>query len=234
MDKKRGLMLITATVLLIALAFLFITGTGFLDTLNGSSTPAKEAEPPATGEVSEPVEEPALPIEERFPAEKELVVQIEGTEEKIIGRLTIGKNESYIIYIDEERYKMVAGQEADPDMIVPKEALPEGYPEVSMAILHTPDIAPADRAVELAEHLKAVFPDLKESEKVEEPVEGFLLHSIANGGQEWDDPVINAYVVSDGQQGSFTLSEKYFLEAAEGHGARFYSMAQEFMAIAPE
>ncbi|WP_416143899.1 hypothetical protein [Planococcus koreensis] len=234
MDKKRGLMLITATVLLIALAFVFITGTGFLDTLKGSSTPAKETEPPATGEVSEPVKEPALPIEERFPAEKELVVQIEGTEEKIIGRLTIGKNESYIIYIDEERYKMVAGQEADPDMIIPKEALPEGYPEVSMAILHTPDIAPADRAVELAEHLKSVFPDLKETEKVEEPVEGFLLHGIANGGQEWDDPVINAYVVSDGQQGSFTLSEKYFLEAAEGHGARFYSMAQEFMAIAPE
>ena len=234
MDKKRGLTLIAATVLLIALALLLIAGTGFLDKPQGSNAPEKEPEPPATGEVSEPVEEPLPPIEERFPAEKEMAVQIEGTEEKIIGRLNIGKNGSYIIYIDEERYKMVSGQEADPDMIVPKEALPKGYPEVSMAILHTPDTAPAERTAELAEQLKATFPDLKEAERVEEPVKGFLLHGIANGGQEWNDPVIHAYVVSDGQQGSFTLTEKYFLEAAEGHGARFFAMAKEFMAVALE
>lgn len=234
MDKKRGLMLITAPVLMIALALLLITRTGFLDRLEGSSAPEKGPEPPATGEVSEPVEEPALPIEERFPAEKEMVVQIEGTEEKITGRLHIGKNESYIIYIDEERYKMVSGQEADPPMIVPKEALPEGYPEVSMAILHSPDTAPVERTAELAEQLKASFPDLKEAERVEEPVQGILLHGIADGGLEWDDPVIHVYIVSDGQQGSFTLMEKYFLEAAEGHGARFYAMAKEFMALAPE
>lgn len=231
MDKKRGLMLITATVLLIALAFLLITGTGFLNTLQGSNAPEKEPEPPATGEVSEPAKEPALPIEERFPVEKDIVVPIEGTEEKITGRLTIGKNESYIIYIDEERYQMMAGQEADPDLIVPKEALPAGYPEVSMAILHAPDTAPAERTAELAEQLKASFPDLKEAESVREPVDGFLLHGIADGGQDWDDAVIHAYVVSDGQQGSFTLTAKYFLEAAEGHGARFYAMANEFMPI---
>lgn len=53
---------------------------------------------------------------------------------------------------------------------------------------------------------------------MEEPVNGFLLHGIADGGQD----------------GSFTLTERYFLEAAEGHGARFYSMAEEFMAVAPE
>lgn len=231
MDKKRGLVLIAATILLSALALLLIIGTGFLDKPQGSSAPEKAPEPPATREVSEPAEEPALPIEERFPAEKDIVVSIEGTEEKIAGRLTIGKNEAYILYIDEERYKMVSGQAADPDVIVPKEALPEGYPEVSMAILHTPDTAPADRAAELAEQLKTSFPDLKEAERVREPVEGFLLHGIADGGQEWDDAVIHAYVVSDGQQGSFTLTEKYFLEAAEGHGARFYAMAKEFMPI---
>lgn len=233
MDRKRTVLLIAATVMLIAAAWLVIAGTGFFDKLQGSSAPEKESSPP-TGEVSEPVKEPAPPLEERFPSEKEMVVQIEGTEEKITGRLNIGKSESYIIYIDEERYEMEPGQEEEPDMIVPKEALPEGYPEVSMAIMHTPGTAPAERVAELAGQLKASFPDLKEAEGVEEPVKGFVLHGIADGGQGWDNPVINAYVVSDGQQGSFTLTERYFLEAAEGHGARFYSMAEEFVAVAPE
>ncbi|HSP22552.1 MAG TPA: hypothetical protein VLQ20_09490 [Planococcus sp. (in: firmicutes)] len=233
MKKTRAVLLIAATAMLIATAGLVIAGTGFFDKLQGSNVPEKESAPP-TGEVSEPVEEPAPPLDERFPSEKELVVQIEGTEEKIPGRLNIGKNESYIIYIDEERYQMELGQEADPDMIVPKEVLPEGFPEVSMAIVHTSGTAPAERVAELAGQLKTSFPDLSEAEGVEEPVKGFVLHGIADGGQEWDDPVIHVYVVSDGQKGSFTLTERYFLEAAEGHGARFYSMAAEFMAIASE
>lgn len=154
--KKRA-------VLLVAAAWLVITGTGFLDKLQGSSAPEKESAPP-TGEVSEPVGVPAPPLEERFPPENEMALQIEGTEEKITSPLNIGKNESYIIYVDEERYKMVPGQEAEPDMIVPKEALPEDYPEVSMAIMHTPGTAPAERAAELAGQLKVSFPDLKEAE----------------------------------------------------------------------
>lgn len=233
MEKRRLVLLIAAAVLMSVAAWLLVFGTGFLEELQGANAPQQESAP-AAGKVSRPAEEPAPPLEKQFPLEKEMLVQIEGTEEKITGRLTSGKNESYIIYIDAERYKMVPGQEAVPDMIVPKEPLPAGFAEVSMAIEYTPGTSPAERTAELAGQLKASFPDLKEAAEVEEPVDGFILHGIADGGQQWDDAVITVYVASDGQQGSFTITERYFLEASEGHGARFYSMAREFKAVAPE
>ena len=64
-----------------------------------------------------------------------------------------------------------------------------------------------------------------------EPVEGYQLHGIQNGGQKWDDEVVHAYVISNGKEGSFVITERYFLEAAEGHGARFYAMLQEFQIL---
>ena len=64
------------------------------------------------------------------------------------------------------------------------------------------------------------------TEAVTEPLEGYNLHGIS--GSEWDSPVTNVYVVDNQNDGSFVITEKYFLEAAEGHGARFYAMLQEF------
>ncbi|MFD1864476.1 hypothetical protein [Planococcus chinensis] len=167
-------------------------------------------------------------IKELFEPEKQAVQSIEGTDEKNEVQLNEGKNAEYVIYIDEERYKMIKGAGDEPDVITTKEPLPEKFPEVSMTIEQVPDTAPDVLVGRIEEELKAEFPDLREVEQVEEPVAGYQLHGIANGGQAWDDPVVHAYVIRNGNGGSYVITERYFLEAAEGHGARFYAMLQEF------
>lgn len=185
-------------------------------------------------EAGEKEKEEKAPLKENFEEEKEVVVQIEGTEEKVLMHLNKGKDCDYIIYIDEERYKMVSGEGDKPDAITTKEELPENFPEVSMTIEHVPDTAPEVLVEEFEAELKAEFPDLQEVEQVAKPVQGYQLHGIANGGQQGNDPVVHAYVISNGQSGSFVITERYFLEAAEGHGARFYAMLTEFHIVEPE
>ena len=113
-----------------------------------------------------------------------------------------------------------------PDIITTKEPLEEKYPEVSMEIKQITDKSPEDMVSTLEKELKAEYTNVTETERVTEPIEGFKLHGIS--GSEWDSPVTNVYIVDNKNGGSFVIREKYFLEAAEGHGARFYAMLQQF------
>lgn len=166
-------------------------------------------------------------MKDMFVPEKEIIQSIEGNEEETSVNLKEGKDSEYIIYIDEERYKLVAGVESD--IITTKEPLEERYPEVSMEIKQFTDIAPLEMVSTLETELASEYTKVTETESVTEPLEGFKLHGIS--GSEWDSPVTNIYVVDNLNGGSFVITEKYFLEAAEGHGARFYAMLQEFEII---
>ena len=53
-------------------------------------------------------------------------------------------------------------------------------------------------------------------------------------GQEWDSPVEVRDYISDEQGGCFRITSRYFLEAAEGHGARFAAMVDTFTVIPPQ
>ena len=166
-------------------------------------------------------------MKDMFVPEKEINQSIEGNEEETNVNLQEGKNSEYIIYIDEERYKLVQGEESA--IITTKEPLEERYPEVSMEIKQVTDMAPQEMVSILEEELSSKYTKMTETESVTEPVEGFKMHGIS--GSEWDSPVTNVYVIDNLNGGSFVITEKYFLEAAEGHGARFYAMLQEFKII---
>lgn len=163
-------------------------------------------------------------IKDMFVPEKEIIQNIEGQDEETDVNLNVGANSDYIIYIDEENYKMIQGEDAD--IITTKEPLPERYPEVSMEIRQFPNDLPADLVKKVEADLKKDFPELREIEEVTEPVEGYLLHGL--NGQDWDAKVVHTYVISNGKEGSFVITGKYFLEAAEGHGARFHHMLKSF------
>ncbi|SDO20092.1 hypothetical protein SAMN05518871_11217 [Psychrobacillus sp. OK028] len=165
-------------------------------------------------------------IKDLFVPEKEIIQSIEGNEEETNVNLQEGKDSEYIIYIDEERYKLVNGK--DSDIITTKEPLEERYPKVSMEIKQFKDITPEEMVSTLETELAAEYTKIT-TETVTEPVNGYKLHGIS--GSEWDSPVTNVYVVDNLNGGSFVITEKYFLEAAEGHGARFYAMLQEFEII---
>lgn len=163
-------------------------------------------------------------IKDIFVPEKQITQSIEGTDEETKVVLQEGKDAEYVIYIDEERYKLIKGEKSD--IITTKEPLEERYPEVSMEIEQFNDVSPKEMVTILETELAAEYTNVTETESVTEPVEGFKLHGIS--GSEWNSPVTNVYVVDNKNGGSFVITEKYFLEAAEGHGARFYWMLQQF------
>lgn len=163
-------------------------------------------------------------IKDMFVPEKEIIQNIEGMDEETNVQLNEGKDSKYVIYVDETSYKMIKGKESD--IITTIEPLPEKYPEVSMEIMQVADEKPEELVKKIEAELKKDFPDLRAVEKVTEPVEGFLLHGLNGNG--WDAKVVHAYVISNGKEGSFVIMEKYFLEAAEGHGARFSYMLESF------
>ena len=163
-------------------------------------------------------------VKDMFVPEKEIIQNLEGQDEHTNVTLNEGKDSEYVIYVDEERYKMVKGEDAD--VITTSEPLPDGYPEVSMEIRQFPTDKPEDLVKEIEEELKIDFPELRPMETVTEPVEGYWLHGLTES--VWDGKVIDVYVMSNGKDGSFVITENYFLEAAEGHGARFTHMLQSF------
>ena len=167
-------------------------------------------------------------IRKYFEPEKKVENEIEGNKETIDSRLQ-QSDMGYVIYYDKERYKIV--EDGDTDRIVTKETY-EGYPEVYMEISQDKDSAPEELAAQFEEELKVDFSKVDAAQKVTEPVEGITIHAI-DGGTEWDDEVVNYYLVDNTQGGTFVIKQKYFLEASEGHGARFYNMLKEFT-IVPE
>ncbi|SES22855.1 hypothetical protein [Psychrobacillus sp. OK032] len=167
-------------------------------------------------------------IKDMFEPEKEITQSIEGTEEETDVVLQEGKDAEYVIYIDEARYKLVKGENFD--IITTKEPLEERYPEVSMKIEQFKGLTPEEIVASKETELASEYSKVTATESVSDPVEGYKLHAI-DGGTEWDSPVTNVYVVDNKNGGSFVITEKYFLEAAEGHGARFYAMLKQFVII---
>lgn len=165
-------------------------------------------------------------IRQYFESEKRVEIEVEGDKEIIDSKLQQSEM-GYVIYYDQERYKVI--ENGDSDRIVMKEIY-EGIPEVYMEISQDKDKTPEDLAATLEEELKVDFDKVNPAEKVTEPVEGIYIHAI-DGDTNWDDEVVNYYLVDNTQGGTFIIKQKYFLEASEGHGARFYSMLKEFVVI---
>jgi len=165
-------------------------------------------------------------IKQYFEPKKQVEENIEGMPEDKEIVLQDTKS-GYIIYIDEERYKLV--EEQDRDVIVPNPPLDDMYPEVSMSIEQVEDETPEEAIVRLQKELAEQYATVKEPEAVTKPLNATLLSAI--DGNEWNSPVSKVYVLSNERGGSFIITEKYFLEASEGHGARFYYALEQFQIV---
>ncbi|KUP06504.1 hypothetical protein Q75_08230 [Bacillus coahuilensis p1.1.43] len=160
--------------------------------------------------------------------EKEITTELEGQTEQEMVQLQ-KSNEEYIIYFDESRYNLLEGE--DKDQIVLNEPLPEEYPKVLMEI-QTMTTSLEDTIETLHEEAIIAYEEVSPISDIEEPLKGKEFRSIGgSGGQEWDDPVIKTIVVPNPNGGTFVFTQYYFLEAAEGHGARFTQMLTEFQTI---
>ncbi|NLO81962.1 MAG: hypothetical protein GX094_02755 [Clostridiales bacterium] len=160
--------------------------------------------------------------------EKNIVQDIEGQKEDT--RVNLKEGSGYVIYIDENNYQMI--KQDGKDKIIPKNNLDSSFPEVYLAIQHVKDKTLLDMVPLIEEELKASFEYVDNYGTVEKPVKSISLY--ARSELEPRAPIVTYYLVDDNQGGSYVIEQRLFLEAAEGHGARFYHMLKEFKVINPQ
>ncbi|WP_202080930.1 hypothetical protein [Caldalkalibacillus salinus] len=172
-------------------------------------------------------------IRQWFEPEKEIEQELEGMPEETDVNLHEGESKSeeeadFIIYVDEERYEVIEND----DVFRIEADIPADYPDVYMEITQNTSIDPQDAINEIHDTLLDTYPVVRDIEQVEDPVSGYSVRAL--GGQEWDSEVVVYYVVSNELEGSFIIKQQYFLEAAEGHGARMFHMLREFQVVRGE
>jgi len=160
--------------------------------------------------------------------EKSIVQEIEGQPEK--NKVSLQQSSiGYTIYFDKDRYKMV--KEEGKDKIVPKTPLPSKYPPVFMEIYQVKDRDPDTLRKQLELQLKDEYPEVHYKGEVQQPLKSLLIS--AKSGNKWNDTLDRYYLVDNTQKGTFVVRQRFFIEAEEGHGARFYHMLKEFRLVTP-
>lgn len=166
-------------------------------------------------------------FKEIFAPKKEVTLNLEGMPEN--KELTLNESKmGYIIYYDEDLYTLTSQE--DKDLIEPKQKASYA-PEVFMKITQTASKNPQEIAAELENQLKSKYKYvIKENET--EPVKGIMIK--AKSGNKGEDVIIKYHVIDNTKGGAIVIKEQYFLEAAEGHGARFHAMIKEFKLVNSE
>lgn len=173
-------------------------------------------------------------LKDMFVEEKEQEIEIEGHKEDTEVHLETNEELRYIIYVDESMYKMEKGDTSD--RIVPKDDLPEKYPEVSMEIKRKKDTTVEETVALIKEEIESDGLTVNREEKIDTPINGTVIKGIGDEytnehgktGHQWDTP-IHRYHITEAEDGQlFVIKQKYFLEAAEGHGARFHYLLESF------
>lgn len=132
----------------------------------------------------------------------------------------------YVIYVDESRYYTETVDGAD--RIVPLD-FPEDYPPTYMEIRQDTERTPDEIAADLAAQLKTDYETVVEPEPVTYPLNA--VHLRARNGSEWNSPVVSYFLIDNTVGGTFIVEEHYFLEAEEGHAARFGTMLTQFQIV---
>jgi len=183
-----------------------------------------------------------------FESEKSIVTEIEGEAETADQQLQIGTTPSpeidtsqqqalmaYIMYVDESMYSFESANGTD---IIKPLNFPETLPEVSMEITQVAGVPKENLAADIKEELINEYETVYEPYSVTEPFEAICINAHdgdLNGTKEtmpqWDSKVVKYYLIDNTLGGTFVIKMKYFIEAEEGHGARFEAMLKEFIII---
>ncbi|WP_339226372.1 hypothetical protein NSQ77_12650 [Oceanobacillus sp. FSL K6-2867] len=177
-------------------------------------------------------------LKEMFVEEKQEEIELEGQKEETNVQLETNEELRYIIYVDEERYKMVEGEESDRIELI--EPLEDRYPDVYMEITRVDDTTTNEVVAAIkAEIENDKEMELRREERVTEPIEAEMIQGMGleytndagKTGHQWDTPIHRYYVTDEDEGQVFVIKQVYFLEAAEGHGARFHYMLESFKVV---
>lgn len=230
--KKRTYRYLTSSIAVSAAAILFLTfqtqpGNALIDKMKSLFVPEKNVQVALEGQKEEVnmVLYQDNPITEQTDA-------IITTSERILpsDRTTTNQLAEYILYVDEERYQVHDNN--DTKYITPKIPLDDKYPEVSMSISQNADKSSDEMIEELSKGLKNQYNNVSDIVPVDTPFPASMVRGIS--GSEWNSTITKYYAFDNKLGGSFIITLKYFLEAEEGHGARFHAMLNEFKIIGTE
>lgn len=143
-------------------------------------------------------------------------------------QLSVEETAEFILYVDETSYR----QSTENGVLTVEPLVDMGdLPACRLEVSRQPDISLDDAAAWTAEVLSNTYADVSEPEAAADP-DGLAV--TASGGLNRDSPQALVRLVEDRQGGVFVLYAQYFLEAAEGHGARFADMMATFEPVSPE
>lgn len=173
-------------------------------------------------------------LRDMFVNKKEVEIDIEGEKEQSHVELKTNEELNYIIYVDEERYKLIEGEGSQK--IVPKQEWDDEYPEVSMEIVQLENSKSSATVQQVKKEISNLDMEITREKFVSSPLKATMISAIGKDdagtegkiGSLGDTPVRNYYITNDEQGQLFLIRVIYFLEAAEGHGSRFYHMLESF------
>lgn len=156
----------------------------------------------------------------------EIIHQQAGGQEPQVQEDGTASTPGFAIYYDTERYTM--SEENGVTYI--RYNIENDLPPCEMVIRHIPDSSPADAAEAVRTEMAEAWSNVSEVHSLEG--RDGLVFAFSEGAS-MDSACGDIYFISDGQGGTFQITARYFLEAAEGHGVRFGQMVQSFEVLEP-
>lgn len=132
----------------------------------------------------------------------------------------------FAIYYDTETYSM---SEEDGVTYI-RFVTDNDLPPCEMEIRHIPNMEPSDTAASTNKEMAESWDSVSEVRSLDAQ-DGYAFYFGA--GTSWDSACGYVYFLSDGRNGCFQITARYFVEATEGHGSRFAQMVQTFEVIDP-
>lgn len=151
-----------------------------------------------------------------------VTIEIEGMKETMYGLWHTGN--AYRIMYDVDRFEF--SDKDGSDTFVAENPDPAIYPYVYVSIHHIENKTSAAYIKELSDTLSKN--SLKSEITSDVSIGNYKGTKIsAKAGTEWNSIIRNYYIIEDGTS-IYTIESQYFLEAAEGYGARIHAMLNTF------
>lgn len=132
----------------------------------------------------------------------------------------------FAIYYDTELYTM-----SEEDGVTYIRFITDNdLPPCEVEIKYIPGVAPNDGIEAAKQDMEQSWESVSEIRNLETG-EGFVFAFSA--GTNWDSACGDVFFLSDGRDGCFRITARYFVEAMEGHGVRFAQMVRTFEVINP-
>ena len=149
----------------------------------------------------------------------ELTISLEGMEETFQAKYHNSKL-GYRIAYDIERFTVT--EEKDSDSFIAQNPNPEIYPYVLINISRTLNTTKENSKTMILESLSEQYNDIRVEEKIRIGEYDGIQVSILTGN-DWNSAIRNFYLVETNSS-VYVIETQYFVEAAEGFGARIKAM----------